>query len=93
MNSCNEKSMTARMPRNTAGQYNRIRRWRLLPCILFLAVSFGIGAMLLMRSDGQAIFQIEAEAVQAWTKFPEETMTVSQLVDHDCEDIPGAARD
>ncbi len=93
MNSCNTKNRTARIPRNAAGQYNRIRRWRLLPCILFLAVSFGIGAMLLMRSDGQVIFQIEAEAVQAWTKFPEETLTVSQLVDHDCEDISEAAED
>lgn len=91
MNSCNTNNRTARMPRNSAGHYHRIRRWHQLTCILFLAVSFCIGAMLLMR--GQATLQLEAEAVQIWKKFPEETMTVSQLVEHDWEGIPGAAGD
>lgn len=93
MNSCKTNNRTARIPRNAAGQYHGKRRWQQLTCILFLAVSFGIGAMFLMRSDEQAIFLLEAEALQAGTKFPEETMTVSQLVDHDWEDIPGAAGD
>ncbi len=93
MNSCNTNNRTARIPRNAAGQYHGKRRWQQLTCILFLAVSFGIGAMLLVRSDEQTVFRLEEEAFQAGTKFTGGAQTAAHLVEYDWEEIPGAVGD
>lgn len=52
-------------------------KWRSLPCIVLLVVSFCMGAMLVRRSEDQ--LQLNAEVVQTWESSPVEKGSADYL--------------